>query len=290
MSPAPVSDRPSLPRRAGIGLKLEHAPLVTGSWPEIGFFEVHAENFMGAGGPAHRLLAAVAERYPLSLHGVALSIGSAGPLDRDHLARLRALCDRYRPASFSEHLAWSSHDGVYLNDLLPVAYDGSTLDLVCAHVDEVQGFLGRRMLLENPSTYVGLAASTMSELEFLGEVVRRTGCGLLLDVNNVHVSATNRGFDPVAYLDAFPVAHVGEVHLAGAAPDTDDSGAALLIDAHDRPVGSAVWALFRRLVDRIGPVPTLIEWDNDVPTLDRLVQEMGVADEILARAGARIAA
>ncbi len=278
-----LTSRP-IPPRAGVGLKPEHYAAILAGDPDIGWFEIHAENYMGAGGPPHRYLTAIRERYPLSLHGVGLSIGAAKPLDKDHLARLKALNDRYQPGLFSEHLAWSSHDAVFLSDLLPVPYDEETLARVADHIDEVQEIVGRRMLLENPSTYVAFEASTMTEIDFLKEVARRTGCGLLLDVNNIHVSATNQHYDPVAYLDAFPVEHVGEIHLAGYAPETDDNGDALLIDAHDRPVDPAVLRLYERTIGRAGAVPTLVEWDNDVPDWPTLHAEARRVEAVLTRA------
>lgn len=274
-----------VPARAGAGLKPEHVGEILETSANIGFFEVHAENYMGAGGPPHRQLEAIRERYPLSLHGVGLSIGGEGPLDGDHLQRLASLNRRYQPGLFSEHLAWSTHDTTYFNDLLPVPYDRATLDRVCDHIDEVQDVIGRPMLLENPSTYVAFERSTMSELEFLKEIARRTGCGLLLDVNNVHVSCTNHQRSAQDYLDAFPMEAVGEIHLGGHAPDTDDAGQPLLIDAHDREVDAAVWALYERVVARHGAVPTLIEWDNDIPAWPVLMAEVQAADRILARAG-----
>lgn len=270
-----------MPARAGVGLKPQHYEDILGTGPDIGWFEIHAENYMGAGGPPHRYLTAIRERYPLSLHGVGLSIGGAGALDADHLARLRAVHDRYEPALFSEHLAWSSHGGSYFPDLLPLPYTGETLAIVCAHIDQAQEALGRPMLLENPATYLTFETSTMSELDFLAETVRRTGCGLLLDVNNLFVSATNQGFSAEAYIDAFPVAAVGEIHLAGHAQDRDETGATLLIDAHDRAVSDPVWELYRRTLSRTGPVPTLIEWDNDVPDWPVLFAEARAADAIL---------
>ncbi len=212
----------------GVGFKAEHFDAVMETRPGLGFFEIHAENYMGAGGPPHRRLEAIRERYPLSLHGVGLSIGSPGPLDRAHLARLAALAERYQPAIVSEHLAWSTHEGAFLNDLLPLPYTEETLERVCEHIDIVQTALKRTLLLENPSTYVAFAETTMGETEFLAEIVRRTGCGLLLDVNNVFVSATNHGRDPRQYLAGFPLAAVGEIHLAGCADDTDDAGFPLL--------------------------------------------------------------
>ncbi|WP_428688632.1 DUF692 domain-containing protein [Roseibium sp.] len=272
-----------VPARAGAGLKPEHVADILESRPEIGFFEVHAENYMGAGGPPHRQLEAIRRDYPLSLHGVGLSIGGEGPLDKDHLQRLAGLIRRYEPGLFSEHLAWSTHDTTYYNDLLPVPYDRATLDRVCDHIDEVQQTTGRQMLLENPSTYVAFEQSTMSEIEFLKEITRRTGCGLLLDINNVFVSSTNHQRSAEAYLAEFPVAEVGEIHLGGHAPDTDDAGRPLLIDAHDREVDAAVWQLYETTVQAHGPLPTLIEWDNDIPAWPVLLAEARAADRVLAR-------
>jgi uncharacterized protein (UPF0276 family) len=271
----------------GIGFKEEHEAEIFAGGHGVGFFEVHAENYMGDGGLPHRRLAALREHYPLSLHGVALSIGGSGPLNQEHLARLKMLIERYEPALFSEHLAWSTHEGVYFNDLLPLPYSDDTLDLVCDHVDQVQDYLKTRMLLENPSTYVAYQNSTMSEVEFLRAIVDRTGCGLLLDVNNVYVSAVNHGFEPMAYLDAFPVEHVGEIHLAGFAEDRDDLDARLLIDAHGTPVDGIVWQLYRRTLARTGPVPTLVEWDNDVPTFVILASEAAKAKIFLEAAARR---
>jgi len=274
-----------LPERAGVGLKLDHAKEILEDKADIGFFEVHPENYMGAGGPPHHYLTAIRERYPLSLHGVGLSIGRAGPLDGEHLERLRALLDRYQPQSFSEHLAWSTHDTHFLNDLLPLPYTQETLSLVADHVDEVQERLGRRMLIENPSTYVAFASTDMDEVDFLAELAARTGCGLLLDVNNVYVSATNHAYSPEAYLDRFPVHLVGEIHLAGHAVDEDESGAPLLIDTHDRSVTDEVWRLYERVIARAGPVPTLVEWDSELPDWPVLAAEAARAEEILLAAG-----
>jgi uncharacterized protein (UPF0276 family) len=273
---------------AGVGFKPEHEEGALAGAHGVSFFEVHAENYMGEGGPPHRLLTELRTRYPLSLHGVALSIGSAGRLDREHLARLKRLIDRYQPAMFSEHLAWSTHDGVYFNDLLPLPYTAETLLCVCDHIDEAQESLGVRMLLENPSTYLAFEASALSEVEFLREIAKRTGCGLLLDVNNVYVSAINHGFEPMAYLDDFPVEQVGEIHLGGFAEDRDDLDARLLIDAHGMPVADVVWQLYRRTIARIGAVPTLVEWDNDVPPFATLAAEAARAKaEMIAAIGRR---
>lgn len=279
-----VADAGALPPRAGVGLKPQHGAQLLAERPPLGFLEVHAENYFGDGGPPHALLGALREIYPLSIHGVALSLGGFDPLDEDHLAALDKLIRRYEPESFSEHLAWSSHDGVYYNDLLPVAYDRKTLDRVVAHVDHAQTRLKRRLLLENPSTYVAFEASEMDEIEFIGEIARRTGCGLLLDVSNVMVSCVNHGRDPFAYLDAFPMRHVGELHLAGYAREEDSLGAPLLVDSHDAPVADDVWRLFAHAARRLGPMPTLIEWDTDVPDLDTLIEQARLADREMERA------
>lgn len=279
---------PDLPRKAGVGFKPEHFAAIRDEGPTMGFFEVHAENYMGAGGLPHAQLTALRADHALSLHGVGLSIGGPGRLNPDHLARLRALCDRYSPESFSEHLAWSSHGTQYLNDLLPLPYTPETLALVSDHVDEVQGFLGRRMLLENPSTYILFAQSTIPETEFLREVARRTGCGLLLDVNNVFVSCTNHRTDPRAWLADFPMKLAGEVHLGGHAREDLPSGP-LLIDAHGAPVADPVWTLYAEVIGRAGALPTLVEWDNDVPEWAVLKAEATRAQAILDQGGAALA-
>jgi hypothetical protein len=280
----------NLPARSGVGFKPAHFRDIIAAAQPIGFFEVHAENYMGAGGPPHAQLAALRERYALSVHGVGLSIGSMQPLDGDHLARLKVLCDRYGPESFSEHLAWSSHDGVYFHDLLPLPYTRQTLARVAEHIDEVQTALGREMLLENPSTYVLLTESAIPEVDFLGEVSERTGCGLLLDVNNVFVSAKNHGIEPMSYLESFPLDHVKEIHLGGHHEGVDDAGAPLLIDSHGSPIAKAVWALYAQVVARAGAIPTLIEWDNNVPDWRTLCGEAIAAHDILAGASRASAA
>ena len=286
LSSSPEKDR--IPPRGGVGLKAEHYRTIIETRPDIGFFEVHAENYMGAGGPPHRYLSAIRERYPLSLHGVGLSIGADRPLDKDHLQRLKQLNERYAPGLFSEHLAWSSHDSGFLNDLLPVPYTAETLASVCENIDQIQEFLGRQMLLENPSTYLTFTESTYSEIDFIAEVVRRTGCGLLLDVNNVYVASTNQQWDPIYYIDAYPLDHVQEIHLAGYTKEADDKGRPLLIDTHNRPVDETVWNLFAHAVRRIGPVPTLIEWDADVPAWPKLLQEAQRAEAIMLAAQSEI--
>ena len=277
----PSFSRDPVPARVGVGLKPEHYDAILESTPDIGWFEVHAENYMGAGGPPHRFLTAIRERYPLSLHGVGLSIGAARDLDKDHLARLKALNERYEPGLFSEHLAWSTHDSVFLSDLLPIPYDEESLARVADHIDQVQETVGRQMLLENPSTYVAFRESTMGEIDFLSEVARRTGCGLLLDVNNVHVSCTNQRWDAIDYLNRFPMHLVGEIHMAGYAPSEDDHGAPLLIDAHDRPADPAVVELYDHTISIAGAVPTLVEWDNDVPDWPTLFAEAQRVESVL---------
>lgn len=280
----------TLPARAGLGLKPEHYSAILAERPSLGFFEVHAENYMGAGGPPHRYLETIADFYPISLHGVGLSIGAAGPLDKAHLTRLKALNERYRPASFSEHLAWSTHDSAFLSDLLPLPYTPETLARVCEHVDETQQALGRQMLLENPSTYLLFEESTINEIDFLSEVARRTGCGLLLDVNNVMVSAVNHRLDTYAYIDRFPLDLVGEIHLAGYDEAWDSAGDLVLIDAHGSAVLDDVIALYRYTLSRSGPRPTLVEWDNNVPDWPTLYAEAERVDQMLAAASARRAA
>ena len=271
-----------LPAAAGVGFKPEHFADIRAMSPDLGFFEIHAENYMGAGGAPHAMLEALRADYALSLHGVGLSIGGARGLDVDHLKRLRALVDRYQPESFSEHLAWASHGGDYLNDLLPLPYTPETLSLVCDHVDQVQEALGRRMLLENPATYVLFHDSTIPEAEFLREVVRRTGCGLLLDVNNVFVSTTNHRTDARRYLADFPLEAVGEIHLGGHAEEELPSGP-LLIDNHGAEVAEPVWVLFEEVIAKTGPLPSLIEWDNDVPAFPVLLADAVRAGEILRK-------
>jgi uncharacterized protein (UPF0276 family) len=276
-----ISRRVAIPPRAGVGLKPEHYRTILDTNPDIGFFEVHAENYMGAGGPPHRYLSRIRDNYPLSLHGVGLSIGADRSLDHDHLKRLNELIERYQPGLFSEHLAWSTHDTAYFDDLLPVPYIDEALSRVVSHIDEVQETLGRQMLLENPSTYLAFAESTWSEVDFIAEIARRTGCGLLLDVNNVHVAATNQQWDPIRYIDEYPLAHVQEIHLAGYTRETDEKGRPLLIDTHDRPVDKVVWDLYEHTIRQLGPVPTLIEWDANVPTWPQLEAEAERAEAIM---------
>lgn len=269
---------------AGIGLKDDHAlPLLDGA-AAVDFLEVHAENLMLAGGPRLRRLDRLRERLPLSIHGVGLSIGGESPLDEAHLDALDALLRRFEPRWFSEHLAWSSHGGAFLADLLPLPYDERTLRRVCEHIDRVQTRLRRPMLLENPSSYVEFEASTMDEGRFIAEVVRRTGCGVLLDVNNAYVSGVNHGRDPWALVEALPADAIGEIHLAGFAEDRDAAGDRLLIDHHGAPVDDAVWRLYERCIARFGALPTLIERDNDVPPLPLLAAEAAQARALMQAA------
>ncbi len=273
---------------AGIGLKDEHAlPLLEGA-AAVDFLEIHAENYFVAGGPRLRRLERLRERLPLSLHGVGLSIGGEAPLDEAHLDALAALLQRFEPRWFSEHLAWSSHGGTWLNDLLPLPYDDATLQRVCEHIDRVQTRLRRPMLLENPSSYVAYERSTWDEGAFIAEVVRRTGCGALLDVNNAYVSGVNHGRDPWALIEALPAGAIGEIHLAGFAEDRDAAGDRLLIDHHGAPVDAAVWALYQRTLERLGPRPTLIERDNEVPALPVLAAEAAHARAAMRALGAAL--
>ena len=273
----------TLPAAPGVGYKPKHyAEILSGPGP-VGWLELHAENYMGDGGRPLAQLRALAERFPISVHGVGLSIGGEDRLDAAHLRRLKHLLGWLNPASFSEHLAWSTHDSAFLNDLLPLPYTRDTLSRVVAHIDEVQDTLGRQMLLENPSSYLAFSESTWDEPDFLREIARRTGCGLLLDVNNVFVSATNLGFTPQAYIDNFALDQVGEIHLGGHDEDEDDHGAPLLIDSHGREVADPVWALLDHTLSRAGPKPLLIEWDTDLPDWPVLCEEARRAEEALAR-------
>jgi hypothetical protein len=268
---------------AGTSFKHEHLPAILAQRKHDGFFEVHAENYMGAGGPPHRALEQIRADHPISLHGVCMSIGGPEPLDVAHLERFRFLIMRYEPALVSEHLAWSRHETMYFNDLLPLPYTEATLARVAEHIDQVQNAIGRTILLENPSTYLAFSYSTMSETDFLRGLVRRSGCGLLLDVNNVFVSATNQGYSATGYLAEFPLNNVGEIHLAGHAEQADDEGDPLLIDSHDRAIADPVWSLFESVVARCGPVPTQVEWDSSIPDWPVLRAEAEAAQAILDR-------
>ena len=284
-SEAPALRFPAYPVAglAGASFKPEHLPSILADRERRRFFEVHAENYMGAGGPPHRSLEIIRREYPVSLHGVCMSIGGPGALDKAHLERFRRLVERYEPALVSEHLAWSTHKTVCFNDLLPLPYNAATLGRVCAHIDEVQQAIRRPILLENPSTYLVFRDSTVSETDFIRAIAKRTGCGLLLDVNNVFVSATNHGFSAMDYLSDFPLSHVGEIHLAGHAEQSDDEGEPLLIDSHDAPVADGVWELYEFVLSRVGAIPTLIEWDSNLPVWPILKAEAAAAQAVLDR-------
>lgn len=270
---------------AGIGLKPAHYRALLADRPPLGFLEIHTENYMGAGGPPHRYLEALAEHYLLSFHGVGLSLGGAEPPSRAHLARWRELIDRYEPALVSEHVAWSRHDGYALHDLLPIPYNEESLRLLCAHIDEMQTALSRHVLIENPSRYLEFNDSTMAEAEFLVEAATRTGCRLLLDLNNVFVSACNQDEDARLYLARIPGDLVEEMHLAGHSVNTVE-GEQIRIDDHGSPVPGPVWDLYRETVRRIGWRPALIEWDTEVPDLGVLIREAERAGEVAAAASA----
>lgn len=263
----------------GLGLKPEHFDTACACTAPGLWFEVHAENYMVAGGPRLAWLDAVRAHHPLSIHGVALSLGAAAPLDPAHLARLAALVQRYEPTLVSEHLAWASWQGQYFPDLLPVPRTHHALLRIVDHVHETQEALGRQIALENPSHYLHLPQHEYGEIEFLAELAQRSGCALLLDVNNVYVSAHNLGISAQAYIDAFPVAAIAEVHLAG---HTQDARADLLIDSHDQPISSDVWALYQRLIRRAGPLPTLIERDGNLPEFASLLAERDIAEQYLS--------
>lgn len=276
-----------LPSAPGVGYKAQHFAELRAAPGPVKWLEIHAENYMGGGGRPHAQLRALRTDFAISVHGVGLSIGGEGRLDADHLARLKYLVDWLEPASFSEHLAWSTHGAEFLDDLLPLPYTGATLARVADHIDEVQETLGRRMLLENPSSYLAFAESTWSETDFLAELVRRTSCGLLLDVNNVFISATNLDYTPQSYLDAYPLDAVGEIHVGGHDEDQDDHGVPLLIDSHSCEATEPVWALLASALSRTGPAPVLVEWDNDVPDWASLRAEAERAEQTLATVCAR---
>lgn len=272
---------PGLPQAAGVGYKPQHYTALMEDPGAVSWLEIHAENYMGNGGRPLAQLRHLAERFPISVHGVGLSIGGETPLDETHLARLKHLNDWLQPAVFSEHLAWSTHDSAFLDDLLPLPYTDETLARVCRHIEQLQEVLGRQILLENPSSYLAFEASTWSEPDFLREITQRTGCALLLDVNNVFISATNLGFTPQDYIDAYPTEKVQEIHLGGFDEEQDEHGAPLLIDSHGREVADPVWALLQHTLTRSGPRPILIEWDNNVPDWPTLEAEAARAVQAL---------
>jgi uncharacterized protein (UPF0276 family) len=276
-----MSLAPSLPSVAGIGLRPPHIGRVRSERPAIGWLEVHSENYFVDGGPALAALDAIRADYPVSLHGVGMSLGSADALDTGHLARLKRLADRIEPAAISEHLCWSRIDGRHLNDLLPLPFTNEALAVCCDRIDAVQRALRRPLLVENVSAYLRFNADSMTEWEFVVAIVRRTGCKLLFDVNNIYVNAINHGFDPLLYLGAVPGDAVAEIHLAGF-----DASGPCLIDTHGARVAPPVWALYRATIERFGPKPTLLEWDTDLPALEVLLDEARTAQVILEEADA----
>jgi uncharacterized protein (UPF0276 family) len=272
MSSAIVSRDSLIPAKAGIGLRFQHHQAVLDVRPDATWMEVHTENYMG-GGTSLRYLDAIRCNLPISLHGVGLSLGSAEDLDPDHLARIKAVAERIEPGLMSEHIAWSVIDGNYLADLLPLPMTEEAFDVVARHVDQMQSFLNRRILVENPSTYITFRHSTIPEWEFMAAVAARTGCGILCDVNNIYVSSQNHGWNASTYLAGLPPAAIGEIHLAGHAVRQLADGRTLRIDDHGSSVIPAVWALYEEALGRFGPVPTLIEWDNNIPPLETLLGE-----------------
>lgn len=276
-----MSSSPRILARTGVGLRLPHLEEAVAARPSAGWFEIHPENFL-ANPHGTELLQDLARRYPISVHSVGLSVGSASGIDHAHLSRVRSLVNRLDPVLVSGHLAWSTHEGEYLNDLLPMPYTDETLVVVARHLHEVQDGLGRPFLLENPSCYVGIAGSTMTEVQFLNELVDRSGCRLLCDVSNVHLSAHNMGYDPHEYLDGLPADAIGELHLGGFTAEEDPAtpGRDLLIDTHASRVAPPAWDLYSYALARFGLKPTLIEWDNEIPSLDILIDEAALADDV----------
>ncbi|MCD6040500.1 MAG: hypothetical protein K0R40_103 [Burkholderiales bacterium] len=270
----------AIPARAGIGLRAAHYAEMLEGRPHVGWLEVHSENYFGAGGKPLDCLERLRAHYPVSLHGVGLSLGSTDPLDLTHLAKLKALIERVEPGLVSEHLSWGSVGGRYFNDLLPLPYIEEALRHFSRRVSQAQEFLGRRILIENPSSYLQFAESTIPEAEFLREVARATGCGILLDINNIYVSAFNNGLDARRYLDLIPSRCLAEIHLAGHTRAGSGRNE-ILIDTHSAPVSDPVWSLYARALERFGPVPTLIEWDAELPALDTLLAEAGRAQSLM---------
>jgi uncharacterized protein (UPF0276 family) len=278
-----------IPASTGIGLRSAHVAEFLAGRPDVPWLEVHSENYFAAGGGAHEALERIRAAYPLSFHGVGLSLGSADPLDRAHLRKLTELVRRYEPALVSEHLSWSSIGGRFLNDLLPVPATREALEHLVLRLDEVQERLGRRLLLENVSSYLAFGAGEMPEHCFLAEVAQRTGCGVLLDVNNLYVNQRNHGTSAAAFIAGLPQGCVGEIHVAGHTIH-DYDGEEVVVDTHDTHVCAAVWSLYEVAVARFGRVPTLVEWDSNLPALDVLIDEARRADRIMTEAGYAIAA
>ncbi|UTV99799.1 DUF692 domain-containing protein [Marinomonas rhizomae] len=263
----------------GVSLKSAYYQTILTELPNVGFFEIHAENYLSKGGPARHYLHKIREHYPITVHGVGLSIGSEHSLDKEHLKRVALLLDETQPEVFSEHLAWSTHDNAFLNDLLPVAYNAATLQRVCDHIDQLQSILKRQILIENPSTYFEFERSDRSEIDFITAMAKLTGCGLLLDVNNVEVSCFNHQTDPYQYLDSFPTNAVQQIHLAGHTIDQNPI-TPLKIDSHDEPVSRDVWHLYQHILSRMGDCPTLIERDGNLPQIEDLIMEANHANRI----------
>ena len=279
-NPHSAGEHGPIPAAAGIGLRFPHHQQVVQGRPSVAWFEVHAENFFG-GGSVRRVLERVRRDYPLSLHGVGLSLGSAEQLDARHLSRIGELVDSVEPGLVSEHLSWSVVGGEYLADLLPLPMTEEALEVVCRHVEQTQAALRRQILIENPSSYLQFRHSTIPEWEFLSAVAQRTGCGILCDVNNIFVSASNHGWNPQRYLDALPAAAVGEIHLAGHALRTLEGGRTVRIDDHGSCVSAEVWALYVQALRRFGARPTLIEWDTDIPAFEVLLDEAAQAARLM---------
>jgi uncharacterized protein (UPF0276 family) len=273
----PLHSESRLPVAAGIGLRAPHIREVLERKPAIPWFEIHSENYFADGGPALAALDSIRAGYPIAMHGVGLSLGSTDPLDREHLRKLARLASRVDPAIVSEHLCWSSVGGRHFNDLLPLPYTQDALDHVCARVNEVQDVLGRTIAVENVSSYYAFPEATVPEYDFVSAVAARTGCRLLVDVNNIYVNARNHGLDPQAYIAAIPVASVAEIHLAGF-----DASGPIVIDTHGAPVAPEVWTLYAAAIGRFGPVPTLIEWDTDIPPFAVLEREAAIAQRVLS--------
>ncbi len=276
----PIRKPGPIPARAGVGLKPQHFETILDTQPDVGWFEVHPENYMGAGGAPHHFLTRIREHYPLSLHGTGLSLGSADGVSTAHLEALKALVDRYQPALVSEHLSWSRWQNIALNDLLPVPYTDEALAVLCRNVDTAQNILQRPLLIENPASYLQVTFSHIEEAEFLVTLAQRSGAGILLDVNNVYVSACNHGFDARSYISRIPTELIGEIHLAGHAIDRID-GQPILIDDHGSEVCAAVWDLYLYALEQHGALPTLIEWDTDVPAWPMLFEQARKAEAIL---------
>jgi uncharacterized protein (UPF0276 family) len=281
MHPTSISKSSLIPASAGIGLRFQHHQPVLDTRPDVAWMEVHTENYMGGGTPL-KYLDAIRRDTPISLHGVGLSLGSAEGVDPAHLERIRKVAERVEPGLMSEHIAWNLVGGTYLADLLPLPMTEEALDVVCRHVEQTQSYLKRRILVENPSTYVAFGNSIIPEWEFMTAVAARTGCGILCDLNNICVSAHNHGWDASAYLAALPPETVGEIHLAGHSIRTFADGSSLRIDDHGSKVSEEVWTLYRQAVARFGAVPTLIEWDNEIPPLDVLLDEAQHAGQVIA--------